>query len=98
MRPHERPGLISNDSLRFDVVTWSDSPLVAWSVTMRPHRLPAPRDARVVSGFIEGSNVNAVLELTDMIDVSRTYTSVAKMISQADELRGASIEKLAKVG
>lgn len=58
----------------------------------------AAPDAKIAAGFIEGSNVNAVLELTEMIDISRAYTSVAKMISQADELRGASIEKLAKVG
>jgi flagellar basal-body rod protein FlgF len=58
----------------------------------------AAPEARVVSGFVEGSNVNAVLELTDMIEISRAYTSVAKMISQSDELRGTSIEKLAKVG
>ncbi len=58
----------------------------------------AAPEAKVVSGFVEGSNVNAVLELTDMIEISRAYTSVAKMISQSDELRGASIEKLARVG
>jgi flagellar basal-body rod protein FlgF len=55
-------------------------------------------DVRIAPGMVEGSNVNAVLELTEMIDISRQYTSVAKMISQADELRGMSIEKLAKVG
>ena len=58
----------------------------------------AATDVRVASGFVEGSNVNAVLELTEMIEVSRAYTSIAKMISQADELRGTSIDKLAKVG
>jgi flagellar basal-body rod protein FlgF len=55
-------------------------------------------DVRIAAGMVEGSNVNAVLELTEMIDISRAYTSVAKMLSQSDELRGASIEKLAKVG
>lgn len=55
-------------------------------------------DVRIAPGMVEGSNVNAVLELTEMIDISRAYTSVAKMLSQSDELRGASIEKLAKVG
>lgn len=54
-------------------------------------------DVRVVSGFVEGSNVNAVKELTDMIEISRAYTSVAKMIQQSDELRGSSIDKLARV-
>ena len=61
--------------------------------------VPQPAtNARVASGFIEGSNVNAVLELTEMIEISRAYTSVSKMIAQADELRGTSIEKLARVG
>lgn len=55
-------------------------------------------DAKVVGGFIEGSNVNAVLELTEMIEISRAYTSIAKMIAQSDELRGASIDKLARIG
>jgi flagellar basal-body rod protein FlgF len=59
---------------------------------------PRPAEARLAAGFVEGSNVNAVLELTEMIEISRAYTSVAKMISQSDELRGVSIEKLAKVG
>lgn len=58
----------------------------------------AAPDAKVVSGMVEGSNVNAVLELTEMIEISRAYTSIAKMIAQSDELRGASIEKLARVG
>lgn len=58
----------------------------------------AATNSRVVSGFVEGSNVNAVLELTEMIEISRAYTSVAKMISQSDDLRGSSIEKLARVG
>lgn len=58
----------------------------------------AAANASIRSGFVEGSNVNAVQELTEMIEISRAYTSVAKMISQSDELRGTSIEKLAKVG
>jgi len=58
----------------------------------------ATTNAKVVSGFVEGSNVNAVLELTEMIEISRAYTSIAKMIAQSDELRGTSIEKLARVG
>jgi flagellar basal-body rod protein FlgF len=48
-------------------------------------------------GMVEGSNVNAVRELTDMIEISRSYESVSKMLSNSDELRGASIEKLARI-
>jgi flagellar basal-body rod protein FlgF len=57
-----------------------------------------PQALRVASGFIEGSNVNAIEQITQMIEISRTYQSVSKMISQADELRATSIEKLARVG
>lgn len=43
---------------------------------------------RVVQGALEGSNTQGVLEMTDMIDVSRTYQSVARMLqSEHDRLR-----------
>lgn len=58
----------------------------------------APENSHIAPGFIEGSNVNAVSELTQMIEISRAYQAVSKMISQSDELRGTSIEKLARVG
>jgi flagellar basal-body rod protein FlgF len=57
-----------------------------------------PASIRISPGFVEGSNVNAVRELTDMIEISRAYQSVSKMLSNSDELRGASIEKLARLG
>jgi flagellar basal-body rod protein FlgF len=50
--------------------------------------------ARIAQGFVEGSNVNAVAELTQMIEISRAYQSVSRMLSQSDELRGAAINKL----
>ncbi|HVY90011.1 MAG TPA: flagellar basal-body rod protein FlgF [Hyphomonadaceae bacterium] len=58
----------------------------------------APENSKVASGFLENSNVNPVSELTQMIEISRTYESVSKMIAQSDELRGDAIQKLAKVG
>jgi flagellar basal body rod protein FlgG len=33
-----------------------------------------------------------------MIEISRAYTSIPKMISQSDELRGTAIDKLSRVG
>lgn len=57
-----------------------------------------PENSRIAAGFVEGSNVNPVAELTQMIEISRAYQAVSKMISQSDELRGASIEKLARIG
>jgi flagellar basal-body rod protein FlgF len=57
-----------------------------------------PQNSKIAAGFVEGSNVNAVAELTQMIEISRAYQSVSKLISDSDQLRAASIEKLARVG
>jgi flagellar basal-body rod protein FlgF len=43
---------------------------------------------RVIQGSIEGSNTQGVIEMTDMIDVSRTYQSVARMLqTEHDRIR-----------
>ena len=52
---------------------------------------------RIVQGSIEKSNVNAVVEMARMIEVTRAYTSLASIISRADELRRSAIERLADV-
>jgi flagellar basal-body rod protein FlgF len=57
----------------------------------------APTTVRVVQGAIEKSNVNGVLEMTRMVEVTRTYTQVASMLQQQSDLRRHSIEKLAEV-
>jgi flagellar basal-body rod protein FlgF len=67
-----------------------------WRATDEQPR--APVNSKIAAGFVEGSNVNAVTELTDMIEISRSYTAIANMITKQDELRGASIEKLSRVG
>jgi flagellar basal-body rod protein FlgF len=67
-----------------------------WKATDEQPR--APQNSHVAAGFVEGSNVNAVSELTEMIEVSRAYTMISSMITKQDELRGASIEKLSRVG
>jgi flagellar basal-body rod protein FlgF len=54
---------------------------------------PAVR-ASVTQGAIEKSNVRAVVEMTRMIEITRTYTQVATMLQQHSELRRSSIEKL----
>ena len=56
-----------------------------------------PVNLRVEQGQLEGSNVQAVLELTRMIDISRTYQSVAKMISEQNNMREQAISKLARL-
>ncbi|MGE0564153.1 MAG: flagellar basal-body rod protein FlgF [Pseudolabrys sp.] len=51
----------------------------------------------IVQGAIEKSNVRGVIEMTRMIEVTRTYTQVATILQQQAEMRRASIEKLAEV-
>jgi flagellar basal-body rod protein FlgF/flagellar basal-body rod protein FlgG len=52
---------------------------------------------RVVQGNIEKSNVRSVIEMTRMVEVTRTYTQVASMLQQQSDMRRAAIEKLAEV-
>jgi flagellar basal-body rod protein FlgF len=58
---------------------------------------PAQPDtaSRVLSGAIERSNVKPVLEMSRLIDVNRSYTSISSMISRMDELRRSAISRLA---
>jgi len=47
---------------------------------------PANANVKVMSGMLEGSNVNAVEEMVDMISLQRHYELQVKMMKQADEL------------
>jgi flagellar basal-body rod protein FlgF len=50
--------------------------------------------ARVVQGFVEGSNVNPVRELTDLIEAQRAYERGRAMLDSEDERIRRMIEKL----
>ena len=52
---------------------------------------------RVVQGQIEKSNVRAVLEISRLIEVGRSYQNVSNWMSNVDDLRRNAIEKLAQV-
>jgi flagellar basal-body rod protein FlgG len=43
---------------------------------------------RINQGFIEGSNVNVVEELVNMISAQRAYETNSKVISAADRMLG----------
>jgi flagellar basal-body rod protein FlgF len=59
--------------------------------------LPRPADnSNVHQGLIEGSNVNPILELTQMIEVSRTYEAVKNLISSENEREKDAIQRLAR--
>jgi len=50
-----------------------------------------------MQGGLEKSNVHGVVEMTRMIEVTRTYTQIASMLAQQNDLQQNSIDKLAAV-
>lgn len=49
-----------------------------------------------VQGALEGSNVSPVLELTRLIEISRAYQSANNMVSNEDDLRKRTLERLGR--
>jgi flagellar basal-body rod protein FlgF len=61
-------------------------------MTPRPATL-----ATVHQGAIEKSNVQAVLEMTRMIEATRSYSNIAQLLQNQGDLRRSAIDKLAEV-
>ena len=58
---------------------------------------PTPAtDAKVRQGMLESSNVNPILEITRMIEVSRAYEQTAQMISSEQDLSRNSVARLGR--
>jgi len=55
-------------------------------------------DVRIISGMVEGSNVNVVAAMTNMIDLSRQYEMQVKMLKTAKELEDSSSQLLRMAG
>jgi flagellar basal-body rod protein FlgF len=51
----------------------------------------------VAQGFVERSNVNAVTEMSRMIEINRMYTQMATLLQQQHDLHKSAIDKLAEV-
>jgi flagellar basal-body rod protein FlgF len=59
---------------------------------------PQPDTKSVVrQGFIEKSNVNAVAEMSRMIEVTRAYSQIATLLQQQSYLHKTAIQQLADV-
>lgn len=54
--------------------------------------LPADPQGRLVSGSLEGSNVEATKALVDMIDASRAWETQLKLITTAREIDGSAAD------
>lgn len=55
-------------------------------------------DVRIRQGMLEGSNVNSILEITNLIEISRAYERMTKLIEQSNDLSRRSVERLGRVG
>lgn len=54
-------------------------------------------EAKVSQGFLEGSNVNIVREMTDMISATRTFESAQKVIQAYDQMAGKVVNEVPKL-
>ena len=57
-----------------------------------------PATGRVIQGSIEASNVNAVAEMTMLINISRAYEAYQKVIHAMDETSSRAVNEVGKVG
>jgi flagellar basal-body rod protein FlgF/flagellar basal-body rod protein FlgG len=57
----------------------------------------APLTMGLVQGALEKSNVHGVVEMTRLIELTRSYTNIASLIDKQGELRRTAIERLADV-
>ena len=57
----------------------------------------AATDYKIVQGSVENSNVNAVMAVTEMIDISRKYESLTRAMGKLQDMRKDSLNRLARV-
>ncbi len=58
---------------------------------------PVSSNVELRQGYVEGSNVSVIREMTSMIDVSRSYESYIKMMQAMDEATGKVISEVGRV-
>ena len=57
----------------------------------------AAEDPKVRQGMLEGANVNPILEITKMIEISRAYEQMAKIMDANSDLSKSAVERMGKV-
>ena len=97
-----RDGVITSDRGdvgRFRVVTFNDLQALkkeGYSMFVGENPIPVETPT-ILGGRVERSNVKGVVEISRMIEVTRSYTSLAKAMSQVSELRSNAIDTLGKL-
>ena len=54
-------------------------------------------DAKVDQGCLEASNVNSIKEITKLVQINRTYSDIAAMLSSQSELNRTAIDRLGRI-
>jgi flagellar basal-body rod protein FlgF len=56
----------------------------------------AAPDVRIRQGMLEQSNVKPIVEITKLVEISRAYESVARVVENANELSRRAVERLGR--
>jgi flagellar basal-body rod protein FlgF len=54
-------------------------------------------DVKVSQGYLEGSNVNSIKEITRLVAINRAYASISNIIQQTADLNRTAVDRLGKV-
>jgi len=57
---------------------------------------PAPPATRVVQGALEKSNVQPIVEMARMIEITRNYSDIAAILQQEGDMRRNSLQQLSQ--
>ena len=53
-------------------------------------------DVPILQGMLESSNVNPLVEITNLVEISRAYESVSRMVENTNDLSRRAVERLGK--
>lgn len=56
-----------------------------------------PFDGEILQGFLEGSNINPISEMVDMINTMRAYESNSRVVRAYDEMLQKAVNEIGKV-
>jgi flagellar basal-body rod protein FlgG len=79
-----------------DVLRKVGSNMYMLKENLDPQRAPAS-EAKVSQGMLEGSNVNIVREMTDMIQATRVFESTQKAIQTYDSMNAKAVNEIPKL-
>lgn len=57
-----------------------------------------PENIKVIQGYLEGSNVNPVTEMTKLIEIQRTYEACQKAVQTEDQILGRAVNDIVRTG